>query len=79
MKSLSRKIGLLCGLGLCAMATFAGNSITVSASVPAEVETYSEERSTILQWIYKEFDGVMYMRLYNHSTGEWETDWIPAE
>ncbi len=78
MKRLSKKIGLLCGLSLCMMAVFAGNNMPVYANGTEGVETYSEPRSTVLEWVYAMIGGRMMMRLYNHSTGEWETDWVPA-
>lgn len=52
--------------------------MTVCASEAAGVEAYAESRSTVLEWVYATIDGQLMMRLYNHSTGEWETDWVPA-
>lgn len=77
MKIFSKKIGVLCGMALCATLFFGVNEFTVVASEGEAVET-SDARSTNLEWIYKEFDGVMLMRLWNHTTQEWLTDWIPA-
>ncbi len=79
MKRLSKKLVTMCGIGLCAMTLAVTLDMPVYASegTPAEVSE-DEGRSTNLTWYYKEFDGVMMMRLYNHTTGEWETDWIPA-
>lgn len=79
MKRLSRKIGLLCGISLCAMVVLAGSSMPVYASEAVVAETNDNARSTILEWVYKYIDGVLMMRLYNHSTGEWVGDWIPAD
>ena len=78
MRKISKKLGLICGLGLCAMAVFAGNNITVCANPAVEAATENEGRSTILEWVYAAIDGQLMMRLYNHSTGEWVTDWVPA-
>lgn len=77
MKKFSKKIAMLCGMALCATLVFSVNDFTVVASEGEAVET-SDARSTNLEWIYKEFDGVMYMRLWNHTTQEWETDWMLA-
>lgn len=34
-------------------------------------------RADIKEWIFeKRSDGHIYKRLYNHTTGKWETDWI---
>lgn len=78
MKRLSKKVGLICGLSLCAMAVLAGNNITVCASPAAEVETDNEGRAAVLEWVYATIDGQLMMRLYNHATGQWVTDWVPA-
>ena len=77
MKRLSKKIAVLCGITLCALLVFTTNGLTVAASGNDVVET-NDARSTNLEWIYKEINGEMYMRLWNHSTGQWATDWIPA-
>lgn len=78
MKRLSKKIGLLCGLSLCALMLFAGNNMAVYASEAVAVEEGAEPRTTNLEWYYKYIDGVLHMRLWNHSTGEWLSDWIPV-
>ena len=36
------------------------------------VETWTAKK----EWAYKVIDGHLYKRLYNYSTGCWETDWI---
>ncbi len=77
MKGISKKFGLICGLCLCTAVCFAGNSVTVYASEAATVAE-DEGRSTNLEWVYKYIDGVLMMRLWNHSTQQWETDWVPA-
>ena len=77
MNKIGKKIRLFCGIGLCAITLLATSDINVYASEAVVVEE-NETRSTNLEWFYKEVDGVMYMRLYNHSTGEWETDWMVA-
>lgn len=79
MKKIGKKIGILCSIGLCAMMLLAVNNMNVYASEIAAVEEGTETRSTNLQWFYTEIDGVRYMRLWNHSTGEWLTDWILAD
>ena len=35
-----------------------------------------QPRTDIKEWLYKIVDGNLYKRLYNYSTGRWETDWI---
>ena len=51
--------------------------MTAYASEIPTVEE-NEGRSTNLTWYYKEIDGVWYMRLWNHTTQQWESDWIPV-
>lgn len=35
-----------------------------------------ETRDFIYEWRYKVIDGHFYKRLFNRTTGQWETDWI---
>ncbi len=35
-----------------------------------------QPRTDIKEWRYKIENGNLYKRLYNYSTGRWETDWI---
>lgn len=79
MRKLGKKIVLLCSVSLCALAIFAGNNMQAYASEEViTLETNVGARSTNLEWFYKYIDGVEYMRLWNHSTGQWITDWIPV-
>lgn len=34
--------------------------------------------SDIIDWVYQDFDGVLYKRLYNFTTQEWIGRWIRA-
>lgn len=77
-KRLSKKFGVLCGISLCAMMFFATGSMEVCAAEDDTTVETDGTQATNLEWIYKYIDGVEYMRLYNHTTGEWLTDWIPA-
>ena len=78
MKKFGKKIGLLCGMSLCMATLFTVSGMEVFASEKVIVDEAEDTKATNLEWIYKEINGEMYMRLYNHSTGEWLTDWIPA-
>lgn len=78
MKKFASKVVAVCGISLCAVALLAGNGMPVYASEGAETKV-ENSRATNLEWVYKYFDGVLYMRLWNHSTGEWVTDWILAD
>lgn len=77
MKRLSKKLGVFCGMALCGMLVFSAGDITAYASEVPTVEE-NEGRSSNLTWYYKEIDGVLYMRLWNHATQQWVGDWIPA-
>lgn len=68
------KIKTFAGILMCAIAISAAPSaslISYAAEVP-EIETYTNIR----EWMWKVEDGKLYKRLYNASTGLWETDWI---
>ena len=38
-----------------------------------------QPRTDIKEWRFKVINGHLYKRLYNCSTGNWETDWILIE
>lgn len=67
---------------LCALTVL--GSISLSAPAMAmelnnDGNNISEEvqpRTDIKEWLYKVMNGNLYKRLYNYSTGHWETDWI---
>lgn len=77
MKKFSKKLGLFCALAVSVMTVFSTATIEVKAANPVEEEGIIP-CSTNLTWVYATIDGVEYMRLYNHSTGQWLTDWIPV-
>ncbi len=68
------KIRAYIGIILCAIALLASpvSTIVSYAAEPGDIELCTEYR----EWLYKIEDGKMYKRLYNRSTGLWETDWI---
>ncbi len=78
MKKFRRKLIVLSGVMACTMLLFVSNNIEVCAAEDVATTDESGNRATNLEWFYKEINGEMYMRLYNHTTGEWLTDWIPA-
>ena len=73
-KTLRNKIKLCIGMMLCAVAVLATpiTTIVTYASESGDIETCADFR----EWLYKIEDGKLYKRLYNRSTGLWETDWI---
>lgn len=50
-----------------------------------QYKTYKTEATTVLpradqiEWVYKVVDGVLCMRQYNFTRGEWVGDWIRVE
>lgn len=48
----------------------------IEESVIEENTLTIEPRTDIKEWIYKLIGNNLYKRLYNYSTGRWETDWI---
>lgn len=40
------------------------------------IENEVQPRTDIKEWVFKVENGNLYKRLYNYSTGRWETDWI---
>ncbi len=68
------RIKAFAGMLMCAMAVLAA-PCTSLVSYAAET-TVVEPRTDIKEWCFKVENGKLYKRLYNASTGLWETDWI---
>ena len=68
------RIKAFAGMLMCAMAVLAAPCTSLT-SYAAET-TGVEARTEIREWCFKVEDGKLYKRLYNASTGLWETDWI---
>ena len=67
------KIRAYMGIILCAIALlYAPASTIISYAADNDIELCTNYR----EWLYKIEDGKLYKRLYNRSTGLWETDWI---
>ena len=68
------KIKTFTGILMCAVAVLAApcTSLISYASESTDIEA----RTEIREWRFKIEDGKLYRRLYNRSTGLWETDWI---
>ena len=73
-KKTMNKIKAFAGMIMCAMAVLVApcTSLTSYAAETTEAGTYTNIR----EWRFKVEDGKLYKRLYNASTGLWETDWI---
>ncbi|HIV23538.1 MAG TPA: hypothetical protein IAC80_06325 [Candidatus Merdiplasma excrementigallinarum] len=67
---------------LCALTILSSISMSapvVATQLEASGQNFSETvqpRTDIKEWLYKVMNGNLYKRLYNYSTGRWETDWI---
>jgi len=72
-QKLLNSVKLCFGIILCSLAVLLtpAMSITTYAS-NGDIELCTNFR----EWVYKIMDGKMYKRLYNASTGLYETDWI---
>ena len=68
------RIKAFAGMLMCAMAVLTA-PCTSLISYAAETMV-AEPRTDIKEWLFKVEDGKLYKRLYNRSTGLWETDWI---
>lgn len=69
---------MICALAMLSSVLFAGPAMATQQN---NITTYNEEngmepRTDIKEWRYKVENGNLYKRLYNYSTGHWETDWI---
>ena len=71
------KKSLFCALALVGVSMFSVPVVSVQNTIAAT--TYVEPRTDIKEWRFKVIDGHLYKRLYNRSTGRWETDWILVE
>lgn len=78
-----KKKQVLCALAVMGMtvlsAPFASAQEMQVASVAEVSQGEVQPRTDIKEWRFKVIDGHLYKRLYNCSTGRWETDWILIE
>lgn len=61
------------------MMSFSAFIVPMSSKQSNAVASEVEARTDITGWRYQVIDGHLYKRLYNYSTGRWETDWILVE
>ncbi len=73
---------------LCAMAVMGMTALSAPFAFAQEMQVVpvvevsqedAQERTDIKEWRFKVENGHLYKRLYNRSTGRWETDWILVE
>ena len=85
-KKLTKNLALLAGTACLTLMVFAcpTTSLTVNAASNVQedsIATLSGDHGIMplkddIQYRYKIVDGKMYKRLYNHTTQEWNCDWI---
>ena len=61
---------------LASPSTFASEEITIEAEDSNVVTQSVEPRTAKIDWVYKVIGDHLYKRLYNYTTGQWESDWI---
>lgn len=72
-KKLLNRVKLCLGMILCSLAVLLTPALSITTYASnGDIELCTDYR----EWLYKIMDGKMYKRLYNASTGLWETDWI---
>ncbi len=64
--------------GLCAIMLGVLPMSCPAAVLAQEPQGEIEPQSDIIEWVYRNLNGVMYKRLYNFSTCEWIGNWIRA-
>lgn len=57
---------------------FINLTITPSLFPTIQKQTASTQRAYSYVWYYKTVNGILYKRLYNETTEEWASAWIPA-
>ncbi len=78
MSKLLKRIGIFWIISLMSIMSFV---LPAMGQPINNYETYNESeiiqpRTDIKKWVYKLFGNNLYKRLYNYSTGRWESDWI---
>lgn len=75
----NKRKAILCALsvmGLTVLVTPVAFAQDINVSTEAVGSPNVEPRAYIREWRYKVMNGHVYKRLYNRTTGEWESDWI---
>ena len=75
IKTMAACAVLAAALGVSAN-TAAGVDIVGTSDDITQITPGASTFSALKQWYFKEANGKLYKRLYNHQTGKWETDWI---
>lgn len=75
-----KKKQVLCAMVVMGMTVLSAPFVSAQEMQVVSVAEVSQEeaqpRTDIKEWRFKVMNGHLYKRLYNRSTGNWETDWI---
>ncbi len=78
-----KKKQILCAMAVMGMTVLSAPFASAQEMQVVPVTEVSQEdvqaRTDIKEWRFKVENGHLYKRLYNCSTGNWETDWILME
>ena len=78
-----KKKQILCAMAVMGMTVLSAPFASAQEMQVVPVTEVSQEdvqaRTDIKEWRFKVETGHLYKRLYNCSTGNWETDWILME
>lgn len=78
-----KKKQVLCAMVVMGMTALSAPFVSAQEMTTVPVTEGSHEeiqpRTDIKEWRFKVIDGHLYKRLFNRSTGRWETDWILIE
>lgn len=78
-----KKKQVLCAMAVMGMTVLSAPFVSAQETTAVPVAEISQEevqpRTDIKEWRFKVMNGHLYKRLYNCSTGRWETDWILIE
>lgn len=67
---------LIISIGILSTLFFSVPTLAVETETNIETMNTVQPRTDIKEWYYKIENGNLYKRLFNCSTGRWETDWI---
>ena len=76
MKNKVRTMLGIMAMTICLSLPVCGQAEEIVTGEAETITEYVEGRAYIKKWVYKVEDNKLYKRLYNYTTGRWETDWI---
>lgn len=73
---LFKRISLSLALALCGLSLLGSPATTLPVQAAGGDGGIASPQAEILEWVFATFDGKLYKRLWNTSTGQWAGDWI---